>query len=481
MNKKQLLKLIERGESETLELKPSLSQINEIIETISALSNKSGGRIIVGISSSGKMFGVRIGKDTVERLTNKITANTEPKAYPKISVEEINKKKIIVIEVNESRDKPVLAFGRAFKRVGKSTLKMSKDEIEKSILEGKRVYWDEQICEKASLKNIDWDFVKEFFIKKYEKITNKKLKSSPKVLLKALDCIKNNKPTNAGILLFGKYPQKFFPNTYIALAKYKGEEVGTERLDYKKFVGNLFQQVDSCNEYMKRYVATLSRLIPGKIEREDIPQYPYFAIRELIVNAVCHRNYEDQTSKIIIKMFSDRIEYYSPGGLPKGITPNNIIEMQKSRNPTIAKIFAKVKYIEELGEGWDRITEEYKAHPLNPKMPVILDFKEAVIVKMFAAKLDWIERFKDKLNERQVKIIEYLKFHESIKSEEYAKMFNISDRQARSDLSKLISFGLLVKRGKARQITYFLNPEISGNIRKYNKSLNKNFVLGEEY
>lgn len=95
--------------------------------------------------------------------------------------------------------------------------------------------------------------------------------------------------------------------------------------------------------------------------------YPPDALREAIVNTVCHRDYENQHTKIIIKMFSDKIEFYNPGGLPEDITPKNIAEKQYSRNPLIARVLAMVKYIEELGEGWNKIIKEHKDHLLRPK------------------------------------------------------------------------------------------------------------------
>ncbi|GAI63667.1 unnamed protein product, partial [marine sediment metagenome] len=102
-----------------------------------AMANKTGGKIIVGISSSGKIIGIEIGKDTVEKLTNKITQNTDPTVYPKISIATMDSKNVIVIEVSESQDHLVLAFGRPYKRVGKSTIKMSKEEYERAILENR--------------------------------------------------------------------------------------------------------------------------------------------------------------------------------------------------------------------------------------------------------------------------------------------------------------------------------------------------------
>ena len=107
-----------KKESETLKFKKSVGEWKEIIETISALSNTRGGEILVGINNSGEVNGVEIGKNTIEDLTNKIAQNTDPKIHPRITTEKIIGKSLIVIEVKESSDHLVLAFGRPYKRVG---------------------------------------------------------------------------------------------------------------------------------------------------------------------------------------------------------------------------------------------------------------------------------------------------------------------------------------------------------------------------
>ena len=290
--------------------------------------------------------------------------------------------------MKESLDHLVLAFGRPYKRVGKSTVKMSKDEYEKLILEKhkEKLQFDNQICERAILGDIDWNLVTKIFIPKYESVTETKLVGSQKELLVALECIKNNKPTKGGILLFGKSPQEFYPNAYIALVRYKGKEVGIERLDYKEFNGNLFHQIDESDKYIKEHIAVMSRLLPYRVEREDIPEYPLFSIRELVTNAVAHRDYSIIGSKVIIKMFDNKIEFYNPGGLPKGITPANITKKQFSRNPILTRVLSKIRYIEEVGEGWDKIIKEHDTHPLRPKLPKIDADAYSVLVEIFSTR-----------------------------------------------------------------------------------------------
>lgn len=139
--------LIKQGESETLEFKKTTSEWKEIIKTVSAFSNTKDGIILVGVNNNGIVQYIKIGKDTIENLTNKIIQNTDLKILPKIKVQNINNSNIIIINIKESSDHLVLAFGRPYKRVGKSTVRISKDEYEEIILEKHKdkLYFDEKI------------------------------------------------------------------------------------------------------------------------------------------------------------------------------------------------------------------------------------------------------------------------------------------------------------------------------------------------
>lgn len=156
MKTKDLSKLIGASESITIEWKQSLSEIDEIIETGAAFANTEGGKIFVGVSPEGKVLGVQIGKGTTEKLVNQIAQNTDPKLHPKVTTKKNEGKEVFIIEVKESHDHLVLAFGRPYKRVSRSTVKMTKDEYERLILEKHkgRLYFDEQICKDAKITDI---------------------------------------------------------------------------------------------------------------------------------------------------------------------------------------------------------------------------------------------------------------------------------------------------------------------------------------
>lgn len=117
-----ILKLIKKGESQTLEFKSSLSGVDKILHELCGFANTDGGISVVGVSDRGKLLGADIGKNTIESFTNKISQGFDPKLYPKIEKLRLDNKDLILVEIKDTANKPYQVFGKAFKRVGKSTL-----------------------------------------------------------------------------------------------------------------------------------------------------------------------------------------------------------------------------------------------------------------------------------------------------------------------------------------------------------------------
>jgi ATP-dependent DNA helicase RecG len=291
VSKKELPNLIRSSESLNIEWKPSLSQISEIIETISAFSNTEGGKIIIGVSKSGKLLGVDIGKDTIENLTNQISQNTDPKVHPRITIERIKSKAIIVIEVKESSDHLVLAFGRPFKRVGKSTVRMSKDEYERLILEKhkEKLYFDSQTCKEAKLKDINKERLL-WFITEARAHRGLDVEDMLPIeeILERLKLLKERKLTNAAILLFGENPQKFYLQTIIKAIRFKGTDVTEDMLDFKAIEGDILIQLKKAEEFIFEHIPKQAWIEEGKLQRQEKWLYPPKAIREALVNALAH-------------------------------------------------------------------------------------------------------------------------------------------------------------------------------------------------
>lgn len=456
-----LRKIILQGESEILEFKTSPGEWKEIIETISAFANTKGGKISLGISKSGKLLGVEIGKDTVERLTNRISQNTDPKIHPRIITEKINSKCIIIIEVKESSDHLVLAFGRPYKRVGKSTVRMSKDEYERLILEKHKdkLQFDTQVCPKATIKDIDKEKLR-WFLRKAKEERNYDIdpETSIKEALNRFNLIQNEKLTNTAILLFGKDLQRFFPQVKIRAGRLKGSE-GLDFIDMKLLEGTIPELREKAMQFIMDHIRHAVFFDANR--RYDRWEYPLRAIEEVLNNALAHRDYFSNAD-IQLSIYDDRIEVWNPGELPKPLIPEDLKRKHKSipRNKILADKLFLIKFIEQWGKGTNRVVDEMRQNNLpEPEFQNFSGGFEVTLVgpgKSFEKEIEKEKLHKLEINERQKNAIEYLKREKMITRQIYCQINNIGDTYAKKELKALIQKKVVKRIGKGRNTCYAL-------------------------
>ena len=232
-----MMETIYAGESETTEFKTSLAEWKDVVESISAFSNKNGGTIFIGVGDNCEIIGADIGNKTIEVLANQIKQNTDPVIYPTIHVENVDGKQVIVVDVAEYEQKPVFAFGRAVIRVGKSNQKLGSEGIRNLALNTSKVYWDGRACVDADLGDVDEEKLR-WFLRgaKYERRLELDLDTPVRESLEKLDMLRDGIPTNAAILLFGRNPQRFFGHSEIRCARFKGTKP-LEFIDVKRCDG----------------------------------------------------------------------------------------------------------------------------------------------------------------------------------------------------------------------------------------------------
>ena len=457
---KNLKNLISQEESENLEFKSSLSESKEIIQTISAFANTKGGKIIIGVSKSEKLLGLKIGKDTIERLTNQISQNTDPKIHPRITIEKIKDKSLIIIEVKESLDHLVLAFGRPYKRVGRSTIKMSKDEYEKIILEKHKdkLQFDNQICKRATLKDIDKEKLKWFLRKAREERNHDIDPETPiKEALNRLNLIQDGKLTNTAILLFAKDPQKFFPQVKIKAGRLKGVN-GLDFIDMKVLEGAIPEMRERAIKFIMDHIS--HGVFFDANRRYDKWEYPLRAVEEVLNNALAHRDYFSN-AEIQLSIYDDRIEVWNPGELPKPLTPQDLKRKHKSipRNKLLADGLFLIKFIEQWGKGTNRIIDEMRQNNLpEPEFQNLSGGFEVTLIgpgKSFEKEIERQKFHKLDINERQRKAIEYIKEKEKITNKEYQHICRVDRVTAFRDLQDLVKKKIIEKIGKTGKWTYY--------------------------
>lgn len=454
MDEKGLKKIIEKGETETVEFKESLSLKDEIGEEVSAFSNSKGGLILVGATDKKEIIGVQIGKKTIEDLANYIKIHTDNHVFPKVSVEEIEGKNIIAVEVSEGNEKPVFFKGRAYGRVGNSTHKLSAPEIRKLAKEsGKKVYWDSKICENASLEDIDEEKVRRF-LRKAKNERNFDIEPETPVLeaLQRLELLRDEKLTNAAVLLFGKNPQKFFLQAETRCGRFKGTEPVKPFIDMKVFGGDIMGQVDKSMNFALEHIP-MKVYLAGRPEREEKYEYPPDAIREAIINAICHRDYEE-ASNVQIRIFDDRTEVWGCGRLLEPLTPEDLKKKHRSilRNPLIAKCFFLIKFVEQWGTG----TNDIITMCLDWGLPEPLFEEIAGSFVVTFRKYQVTGKVLEGLTERQRKIMEHLLKNKRLTVTVSSELLSVSEDTALRELSALINMNLINKVGKGKSTYYAL-------------------------
>jgi len=337
-------KIIKNGENTTVEFKESMN--DSAYKTISAFANTEGGILLCGVSDDGDIVGAECSDQVIRNIIDRI-ANME--IYPSISPIEEKGEKILEIGIEKSY-RPISYRGRYYKRVGNTTREMQGEELITFFQQWSS--WD-TLTGDYNINEID----KETFNKFIRLAVNSGRLPEDKnesliETLRRLRLIKDEKLTNAAIMLFGKNPQKYFINAVVRVGKFKDEItiVGDTLVE-----GNLFQQVEMAEKAIKSNI-NVRYEIEGLV-RKDIWDYPLEAIREALMNAIVHRDYFKNNVQIQIKIFDDRIWVFNIGGLPAGITIEQLKDVHTSvpRNSLIVHVFYLAGLIEELGSGIKRM------------------------------------------------------------------------------------------------------------------------------
>jgi ATP-dependent DNA helicase RecG len=457
MNEEQLLMLIERGEDQSVEFKSSLKLRQDIGVAISAFANAASGVILIGVSDDGEVTGVTVGRKTLEDFANWVKRNTDPQVYPDVKVRKVNGKDLVQVSVKESDEKPVFFKDRAYQRVGKTNQRLSASKLrELAKQERVKLHWDERICERATLDDIDEEKVKRFLaMAKEERNLNIRPDISIGEALERLELARNGLLTNAAVLLFGKKPQRFFLQAETRCGRFKGTKPIKPFLDMKVFDGSVIDQVEMALDFTLRHINMAAWVEAGKAERQERWEYPPDAIREAIVNAICHRDYEI-AANVQVRIFDDRIEIWGCGSLLSPLTVESLSREHPSvlRNPLIGRCFFLIGLIEQWGTGTNEIMEMCRDWELPE--PLFREVTGSLIVTLRKYRVPYDMEALG-LNERQQKAIEFMKQHGEIKLGEYRELYpDVTERTLRRDLVNLVELGIVQTRGERRGRKYLL-------------------------
>ena len=356
-----LANIFAAGENDRVEFKKSLAEEKGIIETIGAFLNHKGGTIFVGYDEKkAEVIEPAIGKETIQMFINKIKLVTNPPVIVDAYEVEYKGKKLLAIDVIDYPIKPIAVQGRYYRRRMNRNHLLSAAEITNLHLFSLNSSWDYQIAWDSTLNDIDMDTV-EWFIERLSLQKDRKITDSPLNILERYELIRNNKPTFAALLLFPRNPS-FILDVQIGL--FEDELTIKKDKNIKKSV--LFE-VDELMDFITAYI-TREFIITGRPQREERWQYPLEAIREIAMNAVIHRDYQEGTHTQI-KVFRDKISFWNSGKLPPDVSIEDVKSgaiQSKPRNRLLAQVFKELGIIEKYGAGIRRVIENFKAYGLMP-------------------------------------------------------------------------------------------------------------------
>ena len=357
-------------EDQTFDCKSIQIDPKTLAITIVAFANADGGTIAIGVSDKTRKIE---GVDQHTEKLNELLRVPLDFCNPSVPItsdllpctdKDGDDNHILLMYIPASSELHANQADEAYMRVGDKSRKLTFEErIQLMYDKGERYYEDTAVYG-ATVDDIDMPAVERYTeLIGYTKSAKQYLQENNGFL--TINAKEEEQVSVACILLFGKYPQKFFPRGRTRFIRYKGieERVGVEMNVIKDvtFEGTILDQVKDTIAYLETQVEEHTFL--GQhgqfVTHRD---YPKFVIQEMVVNACCHRAYNIKGTEIQIKMFDNRLVFESPGRLPGMVKPSNIRHTHFSRNPKIAQFLKAYDFVKEFGEGVDRVCRELEAN-----------------------------------------------------------------------------------------------------------------------
>jgi len=481
-----------RGESKNVEFKEILPKNSEkYTKTVVAYANSQGGKIFFGVvDETREIVGIdeSILFQTMDSITNAISDSIEPQIVPEIEPCTVEGKNIIVVTVSPEPNRPYYLKSKGkekstYIRAAGTTRLASPDKIKELEMEGAKISWDELTCvgyevKENAIKKLCTDMNRYRKEMQERKALTKKLPAVTRTNLEDWKVLKKTSEgylaSNAFVLLTSDYFQ--FSKTQCAVFK------GNDRvifLDKREFKGPLYSQIEDSIDFVLRNIR-LGAKIEGLIRKEDY-ELPVEAIREMIVNAHCHRNMTDE-SCVQVAVFDDRLEVTSPGGFYNGLTFEEAMQgHSKLRNRAIANVFSQIGLIEAWGTGFKRIRNAAKEYGLPE--PEFIEMPESFRVNLYRKSMSDVDnssvndgenvgndgekfgkssakfgessvndsvKFGDaSLNDTQIKILKIISTNNRASAKVISGKIMISIRAIEKNIKDLREKGVLIRHGAA--------------------------------
>ena len=428
---------------ESIHLELKKEYVKDILKTVIAFANTSGGKIYIGIDDDGKVLGVQKLDTDILKLSNSIRDSIKPDItlFTSILVEKIDGKDVIVVDVQKGASSPYYLTDKGIRpsgvyvRQGASSVPATDAAILKMIRDTDGDNFEEL---RSLNQNLDFDFLKKEF-----EDANIKLEHSQMRTFNIID--EDGLYTNLGLLLSEQCPHT------IKAAVFEGstKEIFKDRFE---FSGSLLKQMKDVYSFLNRYNRTNSE-ITG-LKRTDTREYPEIALREALLNSIVHKEYS-YSSSTLISVFDDKIEIVTIGGLTKGLNEDDImLGVSILRNRNLANIFYRLKLIEAYGTGIPKIIESYNEYNVKPKIEISSNAFKITLPNTLKEKS--ISKLEKNLSDKEYLIVNMLKENEYIKRTDIEKNLSISSSMAIKLLRNMVDNSIIEKLGKGKNVIYRL-------------------------
>ena len=431
---------------------PAHATLADLAATLVALANGRGGTLLLSLEDVSV-------DDAIDRVLEAslmvIPMLNLPKPRPVAGRQ-------IAVTIPPDLSKVFALDGRYLLRDGNHNRPISPRELRQLLIDRGEVSYEEEPTRDATVDDLDWPTIEQYAAKVSTR------RESPRDLLVRRGCLVKSGtkyvPTHAGILLFGLDPQRFMRGTRITAVRFAGTTM-SDTFTRQDIGGTLPIQIRRAETFLLDQLRRSVRL-GATMERNEQLEYPMEAARELIVNAVSHRDYSVQGDDVRLFIFANRLEVTSPGKLAGQVTLDNIVDERFSRNPAVVQVLSDMGFIERLGYGVDRIISLMAVHGLPaPEFTETAGGFRATLFNSGASVPQPSLTPLDSnviLTPRQEAALEFLRRdgNARITNGDLQEMYpNVHSETIRRDLADLVSKGLLLKRGEKRGSFYILNKQ----------------------
>ena len=423
------------SEQQNIEYKQSWH--DEYIKWVCGFANAQGGLMFIGKDDDGKVVGLDDYKKLMEDLPNKIRNTIGISAEVNLHEEKGN---YFIEIITHPYTVPISLRGRYYYRSGSTNQELIGAALNDFLLKKSGRTWDDAIEPRATFADIDEKTVN-IFLQASEnagRLPENKGLTIPE-LFEKFRLTENGRIKRAAIILFGKEPAKFYPNTFVKIGRFGKDDADLKFQETEE--GNLILLLQGVLNQLNHKFLTRPIEFEG-MQRLEKSEYPTAALREIILNAIVHRNYMGSPTQI--RVYDNKINFWNEGTLPEGLTFEALkgFHTSRPRNVLIADVCFKGGFIDSWGRGTLKIYDACKQAELPE--PEIKEFQGGILVTLFKDNLTEEQLTKLGLNDRQLKAVNFVKEKGKITNREYQELNDCSRNTASNDLGDLVHKNILV-------------------------------------